>query len=86
MYGLMNLVQNQWDCAAARPDFVVGHYSTPVFDQTGTIVTGWNVVAGEEPADFVNPCPSTHTKRITGVIPISIQSCVAEPAPQLNHW
>ena len=74
------------DCAALRPAPVVGHHSEPVFDLTGTIVTGWVVKAGPEPVGFVNPCPNPHMSVITGAIPVTIKSCVAEPSPVVNHW
>ena len=71
-------------CAAVRPTAIPNHYSVPIFDQTKTIVTGWKEVEGEQPANFVDPC--MHTKIITGVVPVHLVSCVAQPAPQLNHW
>ena len=44
--------------------------------------------AGPAPAGYVDPCPveALHEAVITQRIPVTIQSCVAEPSPQLNHW
>ena len=75
------------DCAASRPAPVPNHYSTPEFDHTGTIVTGWTIRAGEQPADFVNPCPSMDYKLVTtGMIPSTVPFCVAEPLTDPHYW
>ena len=70
----------------AEPSPVVNHWNDPVFDHTFSHVTGWIVRAGEAPADYVNPCPSPHVAIITGVIPVTVKSCVSEPSPVVNHW
>ena len=75
------------DCAASRPSPVPNHYSVPQFDLTGTIVTGWVVLAGTAPAGYVSPCDSElETKIITSFRAVVTDNCVAEPMLVPGYW
>ena len=74
-------MQHAIDCAASKPSPVPNHYSVPQFDLTGTIVTGWVVLAGEPPVGYVSPC-----EIITTLKPVVTENCVAEPMLVPGYW